>query len=132
MFGTNTIGSTLSLGKVLNGISRTLSIANLVIPLYQQVKPMIGSARKVMSVLKDLNKPSTSTTTTTINSRTTNNKTRGLGDVLIFPCAGILRTPFIKYYKNIKIAIKNLLLFFLIYDNIFLIKNGKNKEDVMR
>ena len=74
MFGTNTIGSTLSLGKVLNGISRTLSIANQVIPLYQQVKPMIGSARKVMSILKDLNKPSTSTTTTTINSRTTNNK----------------------------------------------------------
>ena len=72
MFGTNTIGSTLSLGKVLNGISRTLSIANQVIPLYQQVKPMIGSARKVMSVLQELKVNNNSYNT---NNSTSNNKT---------------------------------------------------------
>lgn len=68
MFGTNVVGSGLSLTKVLGGISRGLSIANQVIPLYQQAKPMIQNAKKVMSVLKEFNKPSN-----TINS--TNNKT---------------------------------------------------------
>lgn len=60
MFGTNTIGSTFSLTKVLGGISRGLSIANQVIPLYQQAKPMIQSARKVISALGELNKTSNS------------------------------------------------------------------------
>ena len=58
MFGTNVVGSGLSLTKVLGGISRGLSIANQVIPLYQQAKPMIQNARKVMSVLGDLKNPS--------------------------------------------------------------------------
>lgn len=68
MFGNNVVGSGLSLTKVLGGISRGLSIANQVIPLYQQAKPMIQNAKKVMSVLKEFNK-----TSNTINS--TNNKT---------------------------------------------------------
>ena len=53
MFGTNVIGSGLTLTKVLGGISKGLSIANQVIPLYQQAKPMIQNARKVM--IKDEN-----------------------------------------------------------------------------
>lgn len=68
MFGTNVVGSGLSLTKVLGGISRGLSIANQVIPLYQQAKPMIQNAKKVMSVLKEFNKPSN-------NINSTNNKT---------------------------------------------------------
>ena len=56
MFGTNVISSGLTLTKVLGGISKGLSIANQVIPLYQQAKPMIQNARKVMSVLGELNK----------------------------------------------------------------------------
>lgn len=68
MFGTNTIGNTLSLTRVLGGISKGLSIANQVIPLYQQAKPMIQNARKVMSVLREFNKPNT-------NSQNVNNKT---------------------------------------------------------
>lgn len=68
MFGTNVVGSGLSLTKVLGGISRGLSIANQVIPLYQQAKPMIQNAKKVMSVLKEFNKPSS-------NINSTNNKT---------------------------------------------------------
>lgn len=59
MYGTNIIGSGLSLGKVLSGLSRGLTIANQVIPLYQQAKPMISNARKVMSVLKEFNTTST-------------------------------------------------------------------------
>lgn len=55
MFGANVAGSSLTLTKVLSGISKGLSIANQVIPLYQQAKPMIQNARKVMSVLKEFN-----------------------------------------------------------------------------
>lgn len=55
MFGANTISNSLSIGKVLNGISKGLSIANQVIPLYQQVKPMVGNARKILHVLKEFN-----------------------------------------------------------------------------
>ena len=52
MFGSNTINSGLTFGKVLNGISKSLSIANQVIPLYQQAKPMINNAKTIMEVLK--------------------------------------------------------------------------------
>ena len=69
MFGTNTIGSTFSLTRVLGGISKGLSIANQVIPLYQQAKPMIQNARKVMSVLGELNKSNNN------SNNTNNNKT---------------------------------------------------------
>lgn len=55
MYGTNVVTSGLTLGKVLTGISKGLTIANQVIPLYQQAKPMINNARKVMSVLKEMN-----------------------------------------------------------------------------
>lgn len=60
MFGSNTINSGLTFGKVLNGISKSLSIANQVIPLYQQAKPMINNAKTIFSVLKGIkndNKP---------------------------------------------------------------------------
>lgn len=65
MFGTNVTGSGLTFGKVLGGISKTLSIANQVIPLYQQAKPMINNAKTIMNVLKGLktdNKPIKKTT----------------------------------------------------------------------
>ncbi len=69
MFGTNTIGSAFSLTRVLGGISKGLSIANQVIPLYQQAKPMIQNARKVISVLGELNKSNNN------SNNTNNNKT---------------------------------------------------------
>jgi len=56
MFGSVPIKSGLTFSKVLGGISKTLSIANQVIPLYQQAKPMINNAKTIMSVLKDFNK----------------------------------------------------------------------------
>lgn len=55
MFGPNQIGAGLSLTRVLGGLSKTLSIANQAIPIYKEIKPMIGNARKVMSVLKEFN-----------------------------------------------------------------------------
>lgn len=56
MFGNNVATSGLTFGKVLGGISKTLSIANQVIPLYEQAKPMIHNAKTILSVLRGLNK----------------------------------------------------------------------------
>lgn len=48
--------SAFSFGKVLTGISRTLGVANQVIPLYQQTKPLFKNARSAYNVIKDINK----------------------------------------------------------------------------
>lgn len=52
----NTVGITrgLSLTKIIGGLSKTLQIANQVIPLYQKAKPMISNARSIMSALKGI------------------------------------------------------------------------------
>lgn len=72
MYGLNYITNGLTLGRVLSGISRGLTIANQVIPLYQQAKPMISNARKVMSVLKEFkNTPITSSTSSSDNNIST-------------------------------------------------------------
>ena len=47
----------LSLARVLGGLGKTLSIANQVIPLYRQAKPLIANARTAFSVLKELQQP---------------------------------------------------------------------------
>ena len=72
MFGAN-IGRGLTLTSVLGGISKGLGILNQAIPLYREIKPMIGSARKVMSVLQELkvNNNSNNTTNSTSNNKTT-------------------------------------------------------------
>lgn len=67
MFGPN-IGSGITLSSVLGGISKGLGILNQAIPLYKEIKPMIGSAKKVMSVLQELKVNSN-------NNSTNNNKT---------------------------------------------------------
>ena len=70
MFGTVRSGITLS--SVLGGISKGLGILNQAIPLYREIKPMIESSRKVMSVLQELkvnntiNNPSNNKTTINI------------------------------------------------------------------
>ena len=56
MFGAP-VNNSLTFTKVLGGISKTLSIANQVIPLYREAKPMINNAKTILSVLKDVNKP---------------------------------------------------------------------------
>lgn len=67
MFGSN-ITNTLTLTRILGGISKGLGILNQAIPLYKEIKPMIGSARKVMSVLQDLKIPNN-----IVNETKTNN-----------------------------------------------------------
>ena len=74
MFGTMRSGITLS--SVLGGISKGLGILNQAIPLYKEIKPMIGNARKVMSVLQELkvnntiDNPSNNKTTIDIEENT--------------------------------------------------------------
>lgn len=57
MYGTNS----LSLSKVLTGLSKGLGIVNQAIPIYKEVKPMVSNARKVLSVVKEINKPNNNT-----------------------------------------------------------------------
>jgi len=71
MFGNSYVSSGLSLTKVLGGISKTLSIANQVIPLYREAKPMINNAKTILNVLKGLN---TKTSTQNPVSKTATSK----------------------------------------------------------
>lgn len=53
MFG-NIPTSGLTLGKVISGISKSLNVVNQLIPLYREVKPVIGNAKTILSTLKEL------------------------------------------------------------------------------
>lgn len=61
----NGIGLTkgLSFAKVIGGLSRTLQIANQIIPLYQKAKPAIANARNMLGILKTINAPEIKETT---------------------------------------------------------------------
>lgn len=48
------MNNSLSLIKIINGLSKTLTIANKVIPLYKEVKPYIN---KTNTFLSNINKP---------------------------------------------------------------------------
>ena len=65
MFGNNIIGplgrSSLSLPKILNGLSKTLGVVNQAIPLYKQAKPMIQKGRTLFKLASEINKPTTTT-----------------------------------------------------------------------
>lgn len=56
MFNSGLAIKGLSLAKIIGGLSKTLQIANQVIPIYQKAKPMIKNARSIMNVLKTINK----------------------------------------------------------------------------
>lgn len=43
-----------SLLNIIGGLSKTLNIANQMIPLYKQVKPLIANSNKVLSNLQNL------------------------------------------------------------------------------
>ena len=61
MFGTNIARSSLSLTKVLSGISKGLGIVNQAIPIYKEIKPMMSNAKKVLEIAKEFNKSNTKT-----------------------------------------------------------------------
>ena len=43
--------SFLSLSKILTGLSKTLNIANKIIPLYEKAKPITNNFKKIVKVL---------------------------------------------------------------------------------
>ena len=48
----------LNLSKIVGGISKTLNVANQIIPLYMQARPIINNARGVFKIAKEfLNTP---------------------------------------------------------------------------
>ncbi len=82
MFG-NPVNSGLTLGKVISGISKTLNVANQVIPLYKQAKPMINNAKTILGVLKDMGNNKTST------SKTSNKKTTSTSNTVSTPKSSV-------------------------------------------
>lgn len=70
MFG-NPYGTGLSFTKVLSGISKTLNVANQVIPIYKEAKPMINNAKTILGALKEFGKSTNSNS----EARSTNQNT---------------------------------------------------------
>lgn len=62
--------SAFSFSKIIGGLSRTLSIANQLIPLYKQAMPMIKNARTILSALKIAQEPDSNSSTTTPTNET--------------------------------------------------------------
>lgn len=56
MFNATGLTKSLTLPKIIGGISKTLQIANQVIPLYQKAKPLITNARSIMGIMKGMGK----------------------------------------------------------------------------
>lgn len=73
MFG-SPVSNGLTLTKVIGGISKTLSIANQVIPLYREAKPMINNAKTILSVLKGVNTSKTSNSSGNASTNITQQK----------------------------------------------------------
>lgn len=48
------MNNSFSLLKIVNGFSRTLNIANQIIPLYKQVKPLIQNSNKLFSNINNV------------------------------------------------------------------------------
>lgn len=78
----NVVSTGLTLTKILSGLSKTISIANEAIPLYENVKPLLGSSKKIMKYFQNnkvktvKRKENTSVKKTTItNYCSTNNPT---------------------------------------------------------
>lgn len=61
----------LTIGKVFSGISKSLNVINQLIPIYREVKPVIGNAKNILSVLKDVNTSSINkeSSTTSIDTK---------------------------------------------------------------
>jgi len=73
MFPGQAIKTGLTLPKVIGGISKTLNVANQIIPLYMQAKPMIQNAKSAFSVAKEI--MATSNTKSTNQSKPSKKQT---------------------------------------------------------
>jgi len=69
MFNGTPPPNTFSIGKLIGGISKTLNVANQVIPLYKEAKPMIQNARNAFNFIKEF----TNTTTNKVMNNTEKN-----------------------------------------------------------
>ena len=43
-----------NIAKIIGGLSKSLNVANQMIPLYQQLSPMVQNARKAFGALKEM------------------------------------------------------------------------------
>lgn len=69
------VKSGLTLTKVLGGIGKTLNVANQIIPIYMQAKPLISNARSTFAVAKEiLSTPKASSSQTTKTTASTPQK----------------------------------------------------------
>lgn len=73
MFG-NPYGTGLTFTKVLSGISKTLNVANQVIPIYKEAKPMINNAKTILGALKEFGKSNNSNSSTSSTNQDTTKK----------------------------------------------------------
>lgn len=73
MFG-NPYGTGLTFTKVLSGISKTLNVANQVIPIYKEAKPMINNAKTILGALKEFGKSNNSNSGTSSTNQDTTKK----------------------------------------------------------
>ena len=58
MFGPKPFPS-LSLTKMIGGISKTLGVVNQLIPLYKEAKPIVSNARNALNIIKEFSNTTT-------------------------------------------------------------------------
>lgn len=64
----------LSFSKIISGISKTLNVANQVIPLYLKARPIISNAKGTLGMIKEFT--SKMSTKETNKTSTTNNQVK--------------------------------------------------------
>lgn len=60
--GIATAAKKFSWSGIFNGIGKTIGTVNQIIPLYQNVKPIINNSKTLLKVMKGLNTPTNSQT----------------------------------------------------------------------
>ena len=55
---------TITIPKVIGGISKTLGVINQIIPLYKEAKPMVNNMRNALGFIKEFSNNTTSRITT--------------------------------------------------------------------
>jgi hypothetical protein len=70
MFNFPYITRGLSFTKIISGISKSLQIANQLIPLYEKARPAITNAGKLLKTFKEINTPSKTKITKEENKKT--------------------------------------------------------------
>lgn len=74
MFQTTTITRGLNFAKIIGGLSKSLQIANQIIPLYQKARPAILNAKNMLGMLKEITKSSPSSVTPKFTIQNTENE----------------------------------------------------------